>query len=335
MSLDLSVIILTYNEELHIRRCIENARRVAREIFVIDSFSTDRTVEIAKEYDNVQVLQNRWELSYAKQFNWGLEHTPIRTEWVLRLDADEYLTDELINELRERIPQMGEEQTGGIFSLRVVFMGRWMRRGIPTVRLLRLFRYGKAICENRQMDEHIQLLEGHAIDFQGAFYDHNLQDIGWWTTKHNGYAIREAADLLNVELGIFEQDTAQHPSSRLPTESIGVSQGKGSTSCDTVNAEQSHLSAQAAHLSAQAAAKRAKKLKYAKMPLFWRAFAYFVLRYFVRLGFLEGVPGFLWHFLQGWWYRTLVDAKIWQIKQACGNDKAKIVAYLKERGISI
>jgi hypothetical protein len=83
-------------------------------------------------------------------------------------------------------------------------------------------------------------------------------------------------------------------------------------------------------LSEQAAAKRRKKHKYAMQPLFWRSFAYFLYRYFIRLGFLEGKEGFLWHFLQGWWYRTLVDAKVYEIKKACGTDTLKIKAYLKK-----
>jgi len=83
------------------------------------------------------------------------------------------------------------------------------------------------------------------------------------------------------------------------------------------------------HLSNQAASKRTKKLKYAKQPLFWRSFAYFIYRYFFKLGFTEGKEGFLWHFLQGWWYRTLIDAKIWEIKKHCGNDINKIKEYLK------
>ena len=97
--LDISVIILTYNEELHIRRCLDNVSNIAKDIFIIDSFSTDLTLQIAKEYSNVVVLQNKWENNYAKQFNWGVEHAPIKTEWVLRLDADEYLLPELVEEL--------------------------------------------------------------------------------------------------------------------------------------------------------------------------------------------------------------------------------------------
>lgn len=75
---------------------------------------------------------------------------------------------------------------------------------------------------------------------------------------------------------------------------------------------------------------RRKKLKYIKLPLFWRAFAFFVYRYFFRLGFLDGKEGFLWHFLQGFWYRALADAKVFELKKRMGYDEEKIKEYLRE-----
>ena len=100
--LDLSVIILTYNEEIHIRRCIENIKSIAKDVFVVDSFSTDRTLDIAKSL-GAKVYQNKWENNYAKQFNWALGNLPIQTKWILRLDADEYLTSELIEEGKKQL----------------------------------------------------------------------------------------------------------------------------------------------------------------------------------------------------------------------------------------
>ena len=288
--LDLSVIILTYNEELHIRRCLENVTDIAQQIFVIDCFSTDKTEEIAKSYPNVAVLQNKW-VNYATQFNWALNNAPIKTKWVLRLDADEYLTEELKQELQSRLPSLSDNYTGIILPLRRVFLGRTIRRGMPQVKLLRLFQYGKARSEVRQMDEHIQLLSGEAIEFKHEFADDNLNDLSWWTRKHVGYAIREAADLLDIEYGF------------------------------TSNAKN--------ELEGQAATQRALKYRYAKMPLFWRAFFYFCIRYFLKGGMLEGKVGFLWCFLQGWWYRTLVDALIFEIKQKTNGDKEKIRELLK------
>ena len=100
MTTPISTIILTFNEEKHIERCILNARRFSKEIFVVDSFSTDNTIEIAKRLGAI-VYQNKWEKNYARQFNWGLMHLPISSEWVFRLDADEYLTNDLIHNLED------------------------------------------------------------------------------------------------------------------------------------------------------------------------------------------------------------------------------------------
>lgn len=293
--LDISVIILTFNEQLHIRRCLERISPVVKDVFIIDCFSTDKTLEIAGEYNNVRILQNKW-VNYATQFNWGLEHADIKTKWVLRLDADEYLTPELVEELEHKLPALSADVTGVVFPLRRVFLGRTIRRGMPVIKLMRLFQYGKASSEVRMMDEHIQLTEGHSVDFENEFADDNLNNLSWWTQKHVGYAIREAVDLLDMEYDL--------------TGSAKSDEGK--------------------QLNEQALAKRMRKHKYARQPLFWRSFAYFCYRYFFRLGFLEGKEGFLWHFLQGWWYRTLVDAKVLEIKRACGDDKEKIRAHLKE-----
>ena len=171
--MDISVIILTYNEEIHIKRCLDRISPFVKSVFIVDSFSTDRTLEIAKEYKNVTVLQNKW-TNYATQFNWALENSEIDTKWVLRLDADEYLTTELIEELKEKLPNLEQDITGIVFPLRRVFLGRTIRRGMNQVKLLRLFRNGKAKSEVRLMDEHIQLQEGTAIEFKNEFADDNL-----------------------------------------------------------------------------------------------------------------------------------------------------------------
>lgn len=291
--LDISVIILTYNEEIHIRRCIENVLPFAREIFVVDSHSTDATVDIARAL-GAEVYAHDWPGNQAAQFNWALDNLPITSTWILRLDADEYLLPDLITEMQVKVPQLPCHVTGIELKRRHIFMERWMRRGTYPVKILRLFRYGKAVCEQRLMDEHICLLEGTCVTFDNDFCDHNLHNLTWWITKHNGYAIREAVELLDIEFNLF------------PThESLPM-------------------------LAEQAAKKRIRKQKYARMPLFWRAFMYFFLRYIVKGGFLEGKEGFLWHFLQGWWYRTLVDAKIFEIKKACGDDCEKIKEYIRQ-----
>ncbi|UCS93977.1 glycosyltransferase family 2 protein [Echinicola marina] len=291
MKPSITTIILTYNEAAHIERCIANVWAVSAKVIVVDSHSTDGTVAIA-EQSGAQVVQHVWPGNQAAQFNWALDNLPIQTQWVLRLDADEYLLPELRQEIGSLLPGIDASVNGIIFKRRHIFLGKWVKKGTYPVNLLRLFRYGKAVCEQRWMDEHIQLLEGKTITAQHDFVDHNLHSIGWWTSKHNGYAIREAVELLDVEFHLLEQ-------SKVPGQ-----------------------------LGEQAVAKRKRKLQYVKQPLFWRSFAYFIYRYLLKGGFTEGKEGFLWHFLQGWWYRTLVDAKIYEIKKACGRDKEKIMDYI-------
>lgn len=292
--LDITTIILTYNEEIHIRRCLENVCSFSKKVYVVDSPSTDKTVEICREFSNVELVVHKYPGNQAAQFNWALDNLKIDTEWVLRLDADEYLLPELVDELRTKIPELDTNITGVTFKRRHIFLGRWMKQGTYPIMILRMFRKGKAKCEQRLMDEHIELLDGASMTFEHDFVDHNLNNLSWWAQKHVNYAIREAAELLDVEYNITGTNSL------------------------------------ARHLSPTTLHKRNLKLKYARQPLFWRSFAYFCYRYFFKLGFLEGKEGFLWHFMQGWWYRTLVDAKIYEIKKACGNDKEKIKTYLQE-----
>lgn len=303
--LDITAIILTFNEEIHIRRCLDRICPLVKEVFIIDSYSKDRTLDIVKEFQKSQdaacdtkitVLQNKW-VNYATQFNWALDNAHIKTAWTLRLDADEYLCEDLVEELNSKLDKEPEDVTGISFLLRRVWMGRIIRRGLPPIRQMRLFRTGKARSEVRQMDEHIELLEGHGVDYNGEWADDNLNDISWWTQKHVGYAIREATDLLDIEYnltGASDEDRNRN-------------------------------------ITSDARAKRMRKHSYAKKPLFFRAFAYFCYRYFFRLGFLEGQEGFMWHFFQGLWYRMLVDAKVYEVKKACGTDKEAIVDYIREK----
>ncbi|SHG17508.1 Glycosyltransferase involved in cell wall bisynthesis [Arenibacter palladensis] len=290
----ISTVILTYNEEKHIERCIKSAKQFSQDIYLVDSFSTDSTIAIAESL-GAKVFQNKWENNHAKQFNWGLKNLPIKTEWIFRLDADEYLTDELIEEIKQKVPYLSADISGVVFERKMYFLNTLMTKGMVQMNMLRLFRYQHGFCEDRWMDEHIVLTQGKSTQFYGYFVDHNLNPLGWWIQKHNNYSIREAIDLLNLEYHILAPKSDE---------------------------------AKLYELSSDAQSKRNKKKKYANMPLFWRSFFYFMYRYFLKFGFIQGKEGFLWHFLQGWWYRTLVDAKVYEVKRVCGDDKEKIRKYL-------
>lgn len=285
----IAAIILTYNEELHIERCITNARKYASEIFVVDSYSTDRTVEIANRLGGI-VLQNRF-ISHSAQFNWALENCPISAEWVWKQDADEYLSTELIEQIKEQTRTCPPDVNGFTAPCLRFFLGKYIKHGIVPLILLRLIRRGCGKCETKIMDEHLRIDSGRIIDLKEPFFDDNLNNLTWWTNKHNVYASKEAIELLLMEYVTSEEEEV-------------VKSGAHSASI------------------------RRKKLKYVRLPLFWRAFFFFILRYIFRLGFLDGKEGFLWHFLQGFWYRALADAKVFEIKKQFRFDDVAIKQYL-------
>jgi glycosyltransferase involved in cell wall biosynthesis len=290
---DISVIILALNEELHISRCIQNAKKITEEIFVVDCFSVDKTVDIAQEL-GAKIIYHAWPGLNSLQFNWALDYLPIKTNWVLKLDADEYLSEGLIEEINENLSKLPEDTSGIIMKLGRVFLNKKINYGTSGIKLLRIFRYGHGRCEQRFMDEHIKIEKGKTVEFHNELIDHNLNDLTKWTQKHLVYSKRETIDLLNKEFHLIPDHN----------EEVGFNNN-------------------------QALKKRRLKYGYNRMPLFFRSFLYFLYRYIFRLGFLDGREGFLWHFLQGWWYRTLVDARVWQVRKACGKDPEKIKEYIR------
>jgi glycosyltransferase involved in cell wall biosynthesis len=252
----------------------------ARHVYVIDSYSTDSTVELAKSL-GAQVYQNKW-TNHAIQVNWALDNLPIDTKWVFRLDADEFVTPELCNELGKRISGIPDSVTGIYLTRRVFFMGRWIKHGCYyPISFLRIWQHGHGRCEERWMDEHIKLTDGETVKFDCDFVDDNKRSLGWWTEKHNGYATREAIETLNLQYNLFTSDTVE-------PDLFGTTEQR----------------------------KRWLKNIYLGIPLFLRPFIYFSYRYFIKLGFLDGKEGLVCHFLQGFWYRFLVDAKICEIRRA-------------------
>ena len=178
---------------------------VADQVLVADCFSTDETLAIAQA-QGARVVQRAW-VNHATQFNWALTQHDGNTDWVLRLDADEYLTPGLAAEIRARVPGLGPEIDGVYCGRRMTFQGRVIRfGGVFPIRVLRLFRYGRGQCENRWMDEHIKVA-GPTADLRGNLIDDNLNSLTWWTEKHNRYASREAVDLLNLEYGFMPRDS--------------------------------------------------------------------------------------------------------------------------------
>ena len=273
--LSITVIILTLNEEIHIERCIASVASFVQRIVVVNSFSSDRTVEIAKRL-GAEVTQRAFK-HQADQFQWALDNCQIATDWVLRLDADEYFEPSLAAEIVEKLPSLPEHVTGGRLKRKVFFRDRWIRHGgyYPAI-FLRLWRTGAACIEQRWMDEYAVLTRGESITLEADFVDHNLRDIGWWVDKHNRYATRQMVDFVNREVHLFPIDEAME-----------------------------------VRAHAQSQWKRFLRNRvFAQAPLYLRSVLYFLYRYVLRLGFLDGKSGFLFHTFQGLWYFLLIDSKI-------------------------
>lgn len=291
---DLSVIILTYNEQKHIERCIRSIQSVAKEVFIVDSYSTDRTREICESL-GARFVQNKFQ-HHAQQFNWALDNLPISTQWVMRMDSDEFLLPELADEVNQSLGSLPDSVTGVNLKRRVYFMGRWIKHGgyYPII-ILRIFRRGAARSEMRMMDEHIRVTHGQVVQCKHDFVDENLNDLTWWTDKHNRYATREAIDLLDLRYHL-------------------ISEKPHTFSATTKQAERKRW---------------LKEKLYAKLPPGLRPLLYFIYRYVLRAGFLDGVPGLVWHTLQGFWYRFLVDAKVIEIERKMRQSKRTLQEILE------
>ena len=194
---DLAVIILTKNERLHIGRCLDKlVPLLPRQIFVVDCFSTDDTLQIAKE-KNAQVVEHEWPGNQALQFNWALDNLLIEAKWVLRIDADEYLSEGLISEIKDFVENPPNDVTLVELPLARTWMQKRIRFGMPTVYITRLFRYGVCRYGERAMDEKLVAREGRTIRFKHKFIDDNLNDFTWWKVKHLNYAEREARQAIS------------------------------------------------------------------------------------------------------------------------------------------
>ena len=281
---DISVIILTFNEGKHITRCINSLKSFAKEIFIVDSFSTDSTVEMALS-EGAKVFQNKY-TNQAIQFNWALKTCPISTEWVMRIDADEYILPALSQEISEKLPYIDVSVSGIYIKRRVIFLNKWIKRGgnYP-IWFLRIFRTSKGISEERWMDEHIKISDGKTIHFKNDFVDENLNSLTWWINRQNSYATRE---MIVQIIEYYKLDSNNTIEPKL----LGKPDQR----------------------------KRWFKNIYGKLPLFIRPFILFNYNYIIRGGFRDGYPGLIRHFLLSFWYRFLVDSKLYEIEKKCNND---------------
>jgi glycosyltransferase involved in cell wall biosynthesis len=257
MTSPLSVIILTFNEERNLAAALDSVKGWAAEVFVVDSYSSDRTVDIALERaaDGVQVVQHRFE-NYSDQWNWALSRLPIRQPWVLKLDADERATEAFRREVDVRLFDSEPEEEAFIVNWRLIFMGQWVKRGglYPNGNI-RLWRHGKGRFGRRDVNEHL-IVDGKVSVMQAPIDHHDFKSLGHWLDRHNRYSALEARALI---AGNMIGETKPRLFGRSEQRRMWLRQ------------------------------------LYYRLPA--RPVLYFLYRYFLRLGLLDGLAGFRFIFL--------------------------------------
>ena len=271
MSSDLTAIILTKNEEANIKRCILSLGDLPKRVIVVDSGSTDDTVNIAESL-GAEIYRHPFK-HYADQFNWALDNTDIKTTWVYRIDADEALTPELKMEVEKSCMEHANDNVNGfLMKHKLFFLGKYLKHGgvYPFIKMT-IFKPRCARFEDRAMGEHVVLKEGSSILLETDCLHYDCKNLTAFIDKHNSYATREVKDYY---------DRLGHSQALLYSK-----------------------------------AERTKKLRdglYYKLPKFIRAKLYFWYRYYIQLGFLDGKPGKIYAFIQAYFYRYIVDAKIYE-----------------------
>ena len=273
---DVTAIILTKDEERNIERCLKSVEGFATRRVVVDSGSMDRTVELAAAC-GAEVLVHPFE-NYATQFNWGVEAADVHTTWVLRLDADECFPEELCRRLEGLLAEHAADDVNGfLMESNFYFLGRLIRHGGPKKRKIMIYRAGRGAIENRRMDEHTVVDGGRVIDVGMRFDHYDFKDLDSWIAKLNWYATREMQDYIEYEEGLNARQSGDWVGDR------------------RLNAT-----------------RRKKFGFYYHLPMFWRCWMLSVYNYIFRLGFLDGREGLVYNYLFHRWYRTLVDAKIFE-----------------------
>ena len=279
-SIALSVIILTHNEEQNLPDCLASLAGLNCEVFVVDSGSSDRTLEIAAAA-GAQIICHPFE-NYAAQRNWAQHTLPLKTDWLLHLDADERLTAALRDEIAALFSPAHEKRLaamdGFMLCKRTMFMNRWIKHGAhyPSYHL-RLFRKAKGACEERLYDQHF-VVRGNIAKLKHDCLDVLCADLDTWISRHLRWADLEARQMM-------QQETNRQVRANPFGNSI----------------------------------ERKRWLRngiYNRAPLFLRAVLYWLYRYILRLGFLDGKEGFIFHFLQALWFRLLVDVKLDELRRA-------------------
>jgi glycosyltransferase involved in cell wall biosynthesis len=277
MPVALTVLVTTRDEEANVERCLRSVHGWADEIFVLDSDSADRTVEIARAYAEVRNLAYEHGRIIPWIFQWGLDNLPLRNDWVLILEADQAVTPALRDEIAALLARPDDVREDGFYiHRRQIFRGRPLRfGGYGSKLLLKLFRRSRSGLDPVEQDTRVYV-RGPVGRLRAPLEEHNLKEdaIQFYLQKHLRYAEAFARE----ELERRRRDLPWKTPPRLfgtPDQRVLWLKGR-----------------------------------YYRMPLIVRPMLYFLYRYFFLLGILDGKTGFVFHFLQAFWFRLIVDIRL-------------------------
>lgn len=276
-----TLIVTTRNEEANIEKCLESAYGFLDQIFVVDSESTDATVAIARRYSEVIDLPYDHSKIIPWIYQWALDHLAIRNEWVMILEADQALTPGLKREMEKLFAKPEIEENGFYVRRMQIFRGKALRfGGYGSKYMLKLFRRSNGELDPEESDTRVYV-KGKTGKLKSPIVEDNKkeQEILFYLEKHLRYADTFAReDIVRRE---------QNLKFKLKPRLFGTPD------------------------------ERTLWLKslYFRMPLYVRPFVYFFYRYFILLGFLDGKQGSVFHFLQAFWFRLVLDIRIEELRK--------------------
>ncbi|WP_316804866.1 glycosyltransferase family 2 protein [Pedobacter nototheniae] len=281
MNKNFSFIVLTFNEEIHLPRLLESIKDLNAPLYIMDSGSTDKTLCIAKDY-HAEIKTNPF-INHPLQWNHALKSFDINTPWTIGLDADQIVSPELFKRLAEFKDMEHQDINGIYFNRKNYFQGQWIRfGGYYPFYLLKMFRTAVGFSDLNENMDHRFIVTGQTMIWkEGCIIEENLKenDLNFWLSKHQRYS-----DLIAAE----EIERAQN----LRVQTLKP------TLLGNPDEQRAWL----------------KRLWW-KLPLGLRPYLYFSYRMLFKLGIFDGITGIKFHYLQGFWFRKLVDKKIKLLKK--------------------
>ena len=276
MNKNFSFIILTFNEEVHLPRLLDSIKALDAPVYILDSGSKDDTIEIAHQYQ-AEIKVNQF-INHPQQWDFALKNFDIKTPWTIGLDADQIVTLELYQLLESFEDQKHKDVNGIYFNRKNYFQGHWIRYGgYYPIYLLKMFRTGIGYSDLNENMDHRFIVTGKTVIWkEGHLIEENLKEneIDFWFSKHEHYseliAQEELERMQNLRVQSLKPSLLGNPDEK----------------------------------------KAWLKRLWWKLPLGIRPYLYYTYRMVFQFGFLDNKTARHFHYLQGLWFRKLVDRKI-------------------------